>query len=482
MEYSAPDPLDVERIATKSRASSIVIFKLNGTIYGIGKDGVVSTHSSDINTVIQDCMNYLHSSTPVGGVISIYPDYYEFSSALTPKYNITIRGLYSGKGADHPQLQMSDGANTDFISYSSTDWIGFFHIVDLSVNGNQANNSSGSFLNNTGNLNDVHLIRIDIRNFPGEGIATDHAWGWRIHNCIVEGNQNGNFRQASGAGVGLVITASKFRSGGTGAPTGLKLNGNDAIVLGCEIGGHGSEGIILNGNRHLVSDCKITSNDGTQVDVYGVGNLIEGNDISGGGYHGLYLNESARTWVIGNRIVDNGGWGIPLINADRCLVLGNHVRANTVNGIRCNVNDGGTHGDNIIAMNMTLDNGEYGIYTQESDGTNENNLVIFNIAQGNTPDMDDTATGTILKNNTGYVTENQGVATIASGTTSVTVSHGLDKTPDVSDIQVTPIESLGAASFFYVDRTTVDATSFDIVVDADPTQDVDFAWEAKINA
>ena len=58
------------------------------------------------------------------------------------------------------------------------------------------------------------------------------------------------------------------------------------------------------------------------------------------------------------------------------------------------------------------------------------------------------------------------------------VAHGLDETPVAGDIQVTPIEAWGVAVSFWVD--TVTATEFTINVDADPEQDVDFSWNAKI--
>ncbi|KKL65091.1 hypothetical protein LCGC14_2158490, partial [marine sediment metagenome] len=40
------------------------------------------------------------------------------------------------------------------------------------------------------------------------------------------------------------------------------------------------------------------------------------------------------------------------------------------------------------------------------------------------------------------------------------------------------MESLGAASEFYIDTYT--ATQFTINVDVNPTQDVDFAWKAVV--
>lgn len=71
-----------------------------------------------------------------------------------------------------------------------------------------------------------------------------------------------------------------------------------------------------------------------------------------------------------------------------------------------------------------------------------------------------------------------GTATLSNGNTSVAVTHGLAATPSIHDIQVTPIEAWGNAASFWISTPT--STQFTINVDADPGQDVDFAWRAAI--
>jgi len=73
-----------------------------------------------------------------------------------------------------------------------------------------------------------------------------------------------------------------------------------------------------------------------------------------------------------------------------------------------------------------------------------------------------------------YVTENRDTTTLLNTTTSIAVTHGCNYTPNAGDISVHPIESLGSASYWYVD--TITSTQFTIHVDADPGQDIDFAW------
>ena len=74
------------------------------------------------------------------------------------------------------------------------------------------------------------------------------------------------------------------------------------------------------------------------------------------------------------------------------------------------------------------------------------------------------------------VMKNSGTATITSGSTSVTVSHGLVAAP--SKVKVTPLDDPG--SYWYVPKTSITDTSFDIVLASAPTADVEFYWEAEV--
>ena len=78
-----------------------------------------------------------------------------------------------------------------------------------------------------------------------------------------------------------------------------------------------------------------------------------------------------------------------------------------------------------------------------------------------------------------FLKGNHGTATLANGNTTIVVTHNMTNTPLVGEIQVTPIETLASASFWWVD--TITATQFTINVDTNPTQDVDFAWQIKVD-
>jgi hypothetical protein len=83
-----------------------------------------------------------------------------------------------------------------------------------------------------------------------------------------------------------------------------------------------------------------------------------------------------------------------------------------------------------------------------------------------------------MRNNTGYITEKSGNATLLSATTSVAVTHGLSVTPVAGDIMVVPLETWGNMTKFWIDTYT--ATQFTIHADQAPGANKLFAWKATV--
>jgi hypothetical protein len=84
-----------------------------------------------------------------------------------------------------------------------------------------------------------------------------------------------------------------------------------------------------------------------------------------------------------------------------------------------------------------------------------------------------------IRHNGGYITEASGTATVASGQTTVSPTHGLSVTPTAAHISVTPTNSMGNAAKFWV--SAVSSTTFTITVNADPgATTATFAWKAEV--
>lgn len=79
----------------------------------------------------------------------------------------------------------------------------------------------------------------------------------------------------------------------------------------------------------------------------------------------------------------------------------------------------------------------------------------------------------------GHITENSGFATVANGTSSIVVTHGLNSTPGIGEVSVTlavnPTDCVSGGFFFWVSDVT--ATTFTIRTSATLTNAAHFAWQ-----
>ena len=263
--------------------------------------------------------------------------------------------------------------------------------------------------------------------------STAAVTGVRFEDFTIDGNKAS---QSVGAGISYsemisVVTyrveVKNCKVAGFGGATNHKIV--DGLWLACRSHDNDTFGYILG----LTSeDCKLL--------------LCEAKD---NGTLGIALDGCVDSQVLQCLADGNGDDGIEIFSATRNQVLGCISRGNTGKGI--DVATGGT--DVLIAHNTVNGNGG------------------LDIDRG-------VSASTVVRDNIGWVTENSGTATLLNGQVTIVVTHGLDVTPVAGDIMVTPMESLGAASEFYIDTYT--ATQFTIHVDANPTQDVDFAWKAVV--
>lgn len=220
------------------------------------------------------------------------------------------------------------------------------------------------------------------------------------------------------------------------------------------------------------------------------------NPEAGGACHIGALGDNHK--VIGNRLYGDGD-GSPtkgLVIGDYALISDNYLEDLTDHAISLEYSGSIIENNTIIApvhngigASAGGNNLIKGNYIKDAPasyagikewGTADNNLITAN-------NLLDCAAGrkivkgganTVVRNNIGYVTEKSGTATLVNGNTSIAVTHGLAVTPAAGDVMVTPIEGWGNAVAFYIDTYT--STQFTIHVDADPGQDVDFAWKAIV--
>ena len=161
----------------------------------------------------------------------------------------------------------------------------------------------------------------------------------------------------------------------------------------------------------------------------------------------ILLSASVDSKIIGAHIGLYGDYtGIMLSGSERCVVEGNTITGGGTNAL--SVEEVGATNANIITNNRV-----------EKPITKLGAL-------------------SIVRGNVGYITENSDTATVADGTTSIAVTHGLATTP--TRVQITPRENpTNAVAFWWVDTLT--PTQFTINVNTNPgASGLDFDWRAVV--
>ena len=258
----------------------------------------------------------------------------------------------------------------------------------------------------------------------------------------------------------------------------------DGISILRQIGGDGNDDIAVTDNvvtgagaaSQTTGGEGIIVTEGEWITVTGNtcrGNLLRGVDIE-------TLSTTITNLVVNNNICDgNSNAGISINGATDGTVVGNVCSDNTTHGI--NLEAGAGVDAQLTVTGNKCSGSTNGIHVKNYQNCN----ITGNVLHTNTTQvlLEGTNTGTRIRQNTGYVTENSGTATIASGNTSVVITHGLSITPTLDDISVIFGEQ-GTSDYGRFWISTITSTQFTINVSADPgASNLDLAWRAaKVTA
>lgn len=198
---------------------------------------------------------------------------------------------------------------------------------------------------------------------------------------------------------------------------------------------------------------------------------------------GMDVIESAGSRIHGHAI-GNSQYGLRVLGTQRALFdvtcRDNSVQtANTYSGVY--VGDSGAvysilNEFRLISGNTVATGQKYGY---ESAGSSGNNKIGGNL-QNNQTGPGAFASTDIKRNIIGYVTEAGGTGAIASGATSVAITHGLSVTPAAKDVTITPTNApSNAPGHIYVDTCT--STQFTVHCSADPgVSTLTFGWHVTV--
>lgn len=332
------------------------------------------------------------------------------------------------------------------------------------------------------------------------GVYCSSGFDWTISNVSVEWCQ-GNAVQTRGANMTVTnVAGQNFPADYVVDMTGLGLS-QDAF--GADADGYNLNASNITGRACFgIVDVGANTYYPRDITIRGV----TGYASTGTGANFPPIQIAARTGVRLSDVVlrtvaaDMGvavlgeGSSDPLTNVTISGVQVYDVNgsaANTRGGIRLNnVQDfsviGCDFGDIASTIGVRVLGGDGGIVANNhydaaqvvripSGESNANILVIGN--RGTSLFMDPAAV--TPRDNIGYVTETNGTATVANGATTSVVTHGLAQTPALQDISITPTNSMGNSTKFFISTPT--STQFTINVDVDPgATTATFVWTASI--
>ena len=203
---------------------------------------------------------------------------------------------------------------------------------------------------------------------------------------------------------------------------------------------------------------------------------------------GLTISECRSLRFTNCRFFNNGGHGVLVqpsctdINFVNCKAESNSAAA--ANGAYHGFAFGaGCTQFSLIGCTASngLFTGQQGVGVFIDSGCNDFNVESCNLLGNFTGPLIDGTGSTARKTiraNKGYTTQNKGTATIASGATSVVVTHGLSGTVQQQDVVLTRGGTNAGSTDLFADTFT--ASTFTIRTAAAPTAALPVVWQARI--
>lgn len=285
--------------------------------------------------------------------------------------------------------------------------------------------------------------------FNGCGDASIYASnmldGTISNNVIISSTSYGILLRNGAVGGGRVaITGNVIRATGNAAGAGIfcadgsykecSITGN-VIMDSVGDGINFTQGAIA-GKLSISGSNVITGCGNTAIQLASVTDaIISGNLIATSFLAGVYLGTGCRyNHIVGNKFFDcntnnNAFASVYMIDTGDNVVTGNFIKTqyNNTNGVR---NNGSANnfvsGNDVSQCAITAANRISGIVSTD-----------------------------IVRGNKGFVTENQVLWTITSGSTSVVVNHGCNRTPAAVNVTLSlRAESTADHGYIYVDTFT----------------------------
>lgn len=282
------------------------------------------------------------------------------------------------------------------------------------------------------------------------------------------------------------ISATECTITNSGDKGVMVIGGSTASIRGSTISNCAGDGVLTGGSSvvHLREVAvSAAGGHGFYISEGSCARLL-GSSATGCGQSGLNVDQCARvTAIVGCSFTNNGSYGVRAKERSAVMLSAATITGNTVGGAYANGGDiyinGTTCSGHPAATDLQADTGGSiylgGSLTTTSGSSSANNVTDSNVAAFNTWRQSD-GSGIFGR---GGKASNRGTATIASGTTSKTVTHGVDFTPVIQEVSCTPTNlPTNMPGWFWVSNVT--STTFDINVDINPgSGGATFGWSVR---
>ena len=316
--------------------SSYTVFDIGGTIYAESNTAGGSDYrGTDFTTVIQAAIDAL----PTGGRVHLKGQTTYTETAIV---DVKDKIVLTGEG---PSTIITQGTNANIRALLANPLDTNVNIVvsDLTLDGNQANQSYGGVQPNQGWGIGAHagstqwiskslFQNLNIINNWGIGIVM-HRGNNMIANCLVENNYDGIWLTNSGS-MYNTVTGCVVRSNDN---NGVVIEDNSVYnaVVGNSIETNGGVGVTLvPAHYNTISGNIIQDNVGKGVvsNFASLGNTIANNIIDTNSDFGISLNAASNyNSIIGNTIRNNdiagaaGAYGIAIDVSDYTVISANNI-------------------------------------------------------------------------------------------------------------------------------------------------------------
>lgn len=379
-----------------------------------------------------------------------------------------------GAGREATTVRLRNTSNSALFHGNSVNNI---RISGMTLDGNKTNNlTAGTGVAIIGASSDIYIDNVYSKDFQdGLGFAGTTT-RVSITNCTVENNTrdgcqftgvtratvlgnvirtNGRFGVIFGAGcdyarlIGNLLSGNSATDGSGGGAAAISCT--DVLFSSNTAEGNTlGHGLQFNTITRGVMAANVSRDNGISgLDLFAtVLVTLSGNVSFNNSIRGIEVDSASFYNTICNNIVQrNAGAGISVYRSPGTIVQGNFCTENGNGaigekfGIRLwdNVNTLPSGNCRLIGNTCTDDRGgsatqTHGISIEAASTTGT--IVYGNNLSPNTTGAISYVVGSIARarDNNGWVTQNEGVATIASGTTSIVVTHGLASTPSINNI------------------------------------------------